>query len=258
MELAGRTAVVTGSSSGIGRALAVEFGRQGANVVCCARRQEKLEETADMVRQQGSEALVVPTDVTVRDDVQDMVQAALERFGAIDVLFNNAGRFASIAGVWEADPDDWWEDVRVNLFGSMLCMREVLPHMMERDEGIIISMNGGRPTGGSGYASGKAGLMELSRVLVKELESVDSSVMVFTAGPGLVHTEMTEYQARSEAGQRWIPSTKEHIEAGKTREPEELARATMKMIDIATPQLSGASYNPATDFEELQREAQGN
>ena len=166
------------------------------------------------------------------------------------MLFNNAGSFRTIGAVWEVDPDVWWGDVTVNLLGALLCTREVLPHMMARDQGIIINMNGGRPTGGTGYACGKAGLMELTRILVDELAAEKSNVMVFGAGPGLVRTEMTELQAQTDAGRRWIPSTKETFDADKARAPEEIARATIQMVRVARPELSGKSYGPDTDFAE--------
>ncbi len=248
MDLNGRTAIVTGAGSGIGRALALEFARQGTRVVCAARRKERLDETVRLIEAEGGEGLAVATDVTDRGQVQRMVQAALDRFGSIDILFNNAGSFQSIAGVHEVDPEVWWHDVTVNLLGPLLTIREVLPHMMERDEGVIINMNGGRPVGGTGYACGKAGLMELTRILCEELKMQGSRVMVFSAGPGLVRTEMTELQANTEAGRKWIPSTKEAFDAGRTRKPEELAQATMKLLAIATPEMSGKAYSPATDF----------
>ena len=255
MELKGRTVIVTGSGSGIGRALALEFSRHGANVVCCARRVGRLKETVALIRKGGGTGLAVPTDITKRAQVRQMVAKTLKRFGQIDVLFNNAGSFASIAGVWEVAPRLWWRDVTVNLYGALLCTREVLQHMMQRDEGIIINMDGGRPTGGTGYSCGKAGLMELSRVLIQELKAVGSHIVVFNAGPGLVRTEMTEYQVETEAGRRWISSTKECFDAGKTRQPEEIARATIGAVSIARPELSGLYYGPDTDFSKLEGKA---
>jgi len=251
MEINGKTVIVTGSGSGIGRVLALAFGREGANVVCAARRKDRLQETAALINKEKGEALAVPTDITQLDQVRNLVRTTLDRFGQIDVLFNNAGSFQSIAGVWEVDPETWWHDVTVNLLGPLLCIREILPHMMDQDSGIIISMNGGRPTGGTGYACGKAGLMELTRVLIEELKTRRSSVMVFSAGPGLVRTEMTELQASTDAGRRWIPSTDESFRSGNLRQPEEIASATIRMVQIARPELSGTYYGPDTDFAEL-------
>ena len=244
MELKGRTVIVTGSGSGIGRAIAQAFARNGAHVVCCARRKERLDETVSIIEAEGGTALAVPTDVTQADQVAHMVATATEHFGPISVLFNNAGRFNSIAGVHEVDPENWWQDVTVNLLGGLLTIRTVLPDMIARNEGIIISMNGGRPVGGSGYACGKAGLMELTRVLAAELRMMDSAVMVFGAGPGLVRTEMTELQANTEAGRKWIPSTKESFDADRTRKPDEVAQATIRLVTAAKPEWSGKSYGP--------------
>ncbi len=251
MELGNRTVIVTGAGSGIGRALALAFAGAGARVVCCARRADRLGETVKLIETDGGVGLAIPADVTKPEQVEKLVETVLDRFEAIDILFNNAGSFGSIAGVHEVDLDQWWHDVTVNLYGPMLLIRHILPHMLARNQGIIINMDGGRPVGGTGYACGKAGLMELTRVLTNELKMMESPVMVFGAGPGLVRTEMTELQANSAAGQKWIPSTKECFDSGQLRQPEDIARATIELLKIATPAMSGKSYNPDTDFSQF-------
>ncbi|MBN1675107.1 MAG: SDR family oxidoreductase [Kiritimatiellae bacterium] len=248
MILKGKTAIVTGSGTGIGRALALAFGRAGAQVLCTARRTDRIEETAALIEQDGGTAMAVAADVTRREDVQRMVETVVGEWGTIDILFNNAGRLQAIAPVHEADPENWWLDVTVNLFGPLLCIREVLPHMLERDQGIIINMDGGRPAGASAYASGKAGLMELTRLLTRELKTLKSRVMVFGANPGFVQTAMTEGIAAAETGRAWLPNVGPRLEAGDGRKPEEIAEATLKLLRIAEPRMSGGSYNPDTDF----------
>ena len=251
MQLQESTVIITGAGSGIGRVLALEFARNGARVVCCGRRKKLLDETLGLIEKAEGVALAVPTDITQRDQVRSLVDAALSRFGTIEILFNNAGSFQSIAGVHEVEPELWWQDVTVNLYGSLLVIREVLPHMMACNRGIIINMQGGRPVGGSGYACGKAGLTELTRLMVDELRMADSAVMVFMAGPGLVRTEMSELQANTEAGRKWIPSTAEALEAGQARKLEEIARATINLVQLAKPEWSGKKYGPDTDFSKF-------
>ena len=255
MELKGRTAIVTGSGSGVGRAIAMEFARHGANVVCCARRENLLRETVRLIEQEGGSGLAIPTDITRRDQVERTVATTLETFGQIDVLYNNAGSFRCIGGVWEVDPEAWWGDVTVNLLGTMLCCRMVLPHMMERDEGIVINMSGGGAgsalTGGSGYGCSKAGVVRLTDNIARECERVGSRVLAFTMGPGFVRTEMTELQIQTEAGRKWIPSSKEAIEVGRDRSPEDCASKSVDLVRVACPELNGRGFGVSTDFDEV-------
>lgn len=251
MKIKDSIIIVTGAGSGIGRVLALEYASKGAKVACFGRRGGLLDETVESIREAGGEGLAVPADITVHGQVRGAVKSTLKAFGGIDVLFNNAGSFRSIAGISSSEPETWWHDVKVNLLGTYLMIREVLPFMLEKDRGIIISMDGGRPPGGSAYGSSKAGVVELTRILVKELEILKSSVMTFIAGPGLVRTEMTELQAESEEGKKWIPSTREVFEAGKARRPEEIAVATARLIELARPQWNGMKFGPDTDFDKL-------
>ena len=256
MELKGRTAIVTGSGTGVGRAIAVEFAREGAAVVCCARRENLLRETVDLIEKEGGEGLAVPTDITQQAQVEAMVGATLERFGRIDVLYNNAGSFRTIGAVWEVDPDDWWHDATVNLLGTMLCCRAVLPHMIARGEGVIVNMSGGGASaplhGGSGYGCSKAGVVRLTDTLAAELEHEGfSNIIVLGTGPGLVQTEMTQLQADTPEGRKWIPSTAEYIEAGKLGAPEDCARDSVKLIRIACPELSGRVLGTGMDFDDI-------
>ena len=259
MELNDRTAIVTGSGRGVGRALALEFARQGADVVCCARREHEIRETVALLEKEGGSGLAVPADVTKKDQVENMVAETMDRFGRIDVLFNNAGSFWAIGSVWEVDPDTWWHDVTVNLRGPMLCCRAVLPHMMARDEGIIVNMSGGGAggpmPGGTGYSCSKAALLRLTDGLAKELEGEGSSVLVLGMGPGLVRTEMTEFQANSPEGLKWLPSTRESFEKGRDRPPEDCARATVELIRIACPELNGRVFGASTDFADIAKRA---
>jgi len=224
-------------------------------VVCCARRENKLRETVNMIDKKGGRGLAIPTDVTQPQQVENMVAETLRHFEQIDVLINNAGSFYAIGGLWEVDPEVWWQDVAVNLRGPMLCCHKVLPHMMERDQGVIINMNGGGSTkplpGGSGYGCSKAALLRMTDGLAQELERVGSSVYVFAMGPGFVRTEMSEYQAQVPEGIRWIPSSKEGLDKGQTSPPELCAEGMVRLVRHACRELSGRVFGATTDFSEM-------
>jgi ribitol 2-dehydrogenase len=133
-SLSGKVAIVTGASSGIGRATATALVRCGVRVVLAARSGEKL--TA-LAAELGPLALAVPTDVTRAADVSRLVERTLDRFGQIDILFANAGLYVP-GQVVEGDPEAWAQMIDVNLNGVLRCVHAVLPHMIARGEGDIL------------------------------------------------------------------------------------------------------------------------
>ncbi len=158
--------------------------------------------------------------------------------------------------MWEIDPDLWWNDVTVNLRGTMLCCRLVLPYMLTRDSGIIINMSGGNQIpGGTGYSCSKVGVIRFTELLARELRHKGSSVLAFIMGPGFVRTEMTDLQIQTPEGREWLPSSKNAVEEGRDRSPEDCARATMELIQVACPELSGGAFGPDTNFEDALRKA---
>lgn len=258
MDLQGKTAIVTGSGSGVGRELARTFARAGANVVCCGRRASRLRETLAMIEAGGGTALAVPTDVTDWAQVQSLVQAALQRFGQIDLLFNNAGSFRHVGPVWAADPEVWWSDVSINLRGSMLCCRAVLPHMMARDTGVLINMDGGGGAGGpniggSAYGCSKAAIVRFSEGLARELEQVGSAVLVFCMNPGFVRSEMTESLIDTPEKRRWQAHVPKLMGSAEEMPADACAKATMRLLHIASRELSGRVFYVDTDFDEVER-----
>ena len=246
MDLTDKVAIVTGSGRGIGRALAVEFARNGAKLVCCARSEGDIRETAAMIEKGGGECVTIPCDVTDKSQVSAMVDQAIKRFGKIDVLFNNAARIPVISGLWEVDPDLWWDEVTVDLRGPMLCTRFVLPHMMQRDQGVVINMTGGSNIPGrTSYCCSKVAIGRLTALLARELQAVGSSVIVFEMGPGLVKTRRTLHEAESAEGRRWNPATRENFATGKDRPPQDCARATVKLLSTLRPEMNGKTFSTA-------------
>ena len=251
-----KVAIVTGAGRGIGRALAVEFARNGMKVVCVSRTQAQIDETVSIIKASQGEAIGIQCDITVAEQVEAMVNETVTTFGKIDILFNNAGSFNAIGAVWEVCPTVWWKDVTTNLLGPMLCSRAVLKVMLAQDEGIIINMNGGGSTsplvGGSGYGSSKAALLRLTDTLAAELAEIDSNVLVFAMGPGFVKTEMTLLQTQQQ-GQKWIPGSKEALDKGDYRQPQDCAITTMKLLRAANKHLSGRVFGVDADFDEIEK-----
>jgi NAD(P)-dependent dehydrogenase (short-subunit alcohol dehydrogenase family) len=258
MDLRGKAAIVTGAGTGIGRELALGFAAAGARVACCGRRGQPLRETADLVARRGAEGIAVQTDVTEPASVAAMVRTVVDRFGAVDILFANAGSFASVGPVWTADPETWWRDVTVNLRGTMLCCREVLPRMMERNSGVIVTMDGGGGAdgvnlGGSGYGASKAAIVRFTEGLARELERAASRVLTFCINPGFVRTAMTEGIAAAPLGKEWQGFVGKWLKAGQSMAPDACAKATIQLLSIASPELSGRAFSVDTDFSDIER-----
>jgi hypothetical protein len=193
-SLLDRVAIVTGASSGIGRATALALAKEGACVALAARREEALLELSKEIERSGGKALALPTDVTQRDQVDKMVEAVLARWGRVDILISNAGEYirAPIAGL---DPAELRRSVDVNFFGGVYCIKAVLPHMLERKNGHIVavtSMAGkiGLPPDAP-YVSAKFAMTGFLEVLRQEVS--EHGITVTNVLPGRVDTGMIEH-----------------------------------------------------------------
>lgn len=191
MLLHDQTAIVTGASSGIGRAIATTLARNGANVVLAARRADKLAEVAEEIQATTpARVLVVQTDVTQENDIRELVRTTTETFGKVDILINNAG-FGYFASVLEMDMDTVDNMMNVNLRGAMMCVQHIVPGMMERRHGSIVNIlsiaakNGVK--NGSAYAASKFALRGFAESLFMEVR--DHDIRVVNICPGSVATE---------------------------------------------------------------------
>jgi 3-oxoacyl-[acyl-carrier protein] reductase len=191
-ELAGKVVVVTGASRGIGEAAAVALAREGASVMLTARDGARAAEVARHIVDQGGNAAATVCDVADFGAVERLVGETRERFGAVDVLVNNAGVIEPIAMIAEADPAAWARSVQINLAGAFNAVRGVLPGMLAAGRGTIINLSSGaahRPLEGwSAYCAAKAGLAMLTRAIALETEG--RGIRVFGFAPGTTDTDM--------------------------------------------------------------------
>ncbi len=189
--LQGRVVVVTGASSGIGEACAVEFVNKGAKVVLAARRQERLDALVEKIESMGGEALAVVTDVTDEGDIERLFAKGSERFGSIDVLINNAG-IAENTPVAETTLEHWHRVIDTNLTSAFLCAKHAWSHFMDGGHGRIVnigSISAKVPRSECpSYTASKFGLQGLTHALA--VDGRDHNIAVSIFHPGIVATEI--------------------------------------------------------------------
>lgn len=173
MLLEGKVAVVTGVGPGMGRSIALLLAREGAHLALGARTAERLRTIATEAEAFGRPVITVPTDLTDRDSCRHLVQAAIERFGGVDILVQNGADIGDFVPATDADPNRWREMMEANFFGALHLVQAVVPSMKQRSEGRIIFVNSGAgidpaPLFG-GYGASKAALASLVRTLATEL-----------------------------------------------------------------------------------------
>ena len=188
--LEGKVALVTGASQGLGRALALAYAKEGANLVISSRSADSLETVAEEASGSGVEVLAVPADLSHSEDVQKLVDAAVERFGKIDVLVNNAGLLGPRVTIEEYPEDKWRSVLDANLTGPFLVSKAAIPHMREGASVINVTSGvsiEGRPEWGA-YSVSKFGLEGLTQILAAELKAC--GIRANSVDPGGMRTTM--------------------------------------------------------------------
>jgi NAD(P)-dependent dehydrogenase (short-subunit alcohol dehydrogenase family) len=209
--LKGQVGVVTGGGRGLGAALAEALAKEGMSLALAGRSGPALERTAAHLEEQGSRVLAIPTDVTKRPEVDELVRRVEESLGPVDLLVNNAGMTA-FGNLWESDPETWWRVQEVNLLGPFLCSRAVLRGMVARRSGRIVNVGSYVANGPSAdqpaYAVSKAALVRLTDSTAAQVAEL--GIRVFAISPGLLKTEMgLEVMKRRGmvAGAQWVPTS---------------------------------------------------
>ena len=237
MELSGKTAIVTGSAVGVGRATALALARRGAGVVVNYTRSEaEAQQTMADIEALGAKALLVRADVSQDDQVRDMVRQTMDRFGSVDVLVNNAGitHFVDYRDLEGLSEDMWDRILAVNVKGVFFCSRAVVPHMKQRGSGCIVNIASVAGITGVGssiaYCASKAAVITMTASLAR---AVAPEVRVNCVAPGFVDTRW--HSARPEIQD--YEALKGHVAKGtplaRVCAPEDIAQAVLSLIERA-------------------------
>ena len=231
----GKTIIITGAASGIGRATALIFAREGANVVAADINQDGAAKTAAEVNAKGAQALSVPVDVTKRAQVDEMVRRALDAFGSVQFLFNSAGAALRRARFLEIDDDLYDRTFALNTKGVFHGMQAVLPHMLDNRFGVIVNVASmAHKRGGPGtsvhYAAAKGAVVSMTLGVAREFAS--SGIRCLSVSPGPIRTPFQEAARTSpEIMQRFLAD----VPMGRFGEPEEIGELVLFMCSDACP-----------------------
>ena len=238
--LQGKVAAITGASRGIGRAIAIEFAKQGAQLVLNASRvSADMEQTIKMVSLLGTETITVYGSVAQKETAQSIVNTAVEKFGSLDILINNAGITRDKPVILMAEKD-FDEVISVNLRGAYQCSREAARQMMKQRSGRIIQISSisalsGRP-GQCNYAASKSALIGFTKSLARELGKFN--VLVNALYVGVIDTEMTK-----KISSKNLNEIKRNIALGRIGTPEEVAGPCVFLSSDMSTFISGTTIN---------------
>lgn len=256
LGLEDKVAVVTGSSKGIGKAIAVELAREGCRMVLTARAEKDLEEAAEDVRRMGSvgDVLAVAADVTKADEVEELIDETGARFGTVDILVNNAGGTGRRSPFHELSDEEWFEILDRNLISAVRLTRAVLPHMRRQGWGRIINVaseSGSQPSAlKPHYNAAKAALINLTKSLSKAYG--EYGILVNAVSPATTITPAVEDLMAAEARRKSTPlnerevafvsENKPGIVAGRLGRPEETAWVVAFLASERAAFVTGANY----------------
>lgn len=244
--LAGRTAIVTGASRGIGKVIAHRFVAEGAKTVICSRSHDRIESAAADINSaladdDGGRVYPIECDVTSASDVRDLVDATLAEFDGVDALVNNAGGALGNDGKLHAvDEETWTDNVMLNLTGPYLCSREVIPPMAASDGGSIVhvsTVNAATGIGASAYSAAKAGLYSLSRNIAVHYGPFDIRSNVLSLGTIL--TEARKQTIDEIEGDPY-QELRDESPLGRFGRPEEIAEAVLFLSSSRSSFVTGA------------------
>ena len=227
-KLEKKVVIVTGGGTGIGRTIALEMAKAGADVVVSSRNLANLEKVAEEIKSLGRHPLTVVTDVSVGEQVRNMVQQTVDTFGRVDILVNNAG-ISHRTLLVDLSEEEWDNIMATNVKGVFLCIQAAAKHMMKQKYGKIIniaSIVGLRPArpGTTAYCTSKAGVISLTKASAIELAPY--GINVNTIAPGSIETEIYRRGRTEEQIQQWLDSAR-RAPMGRVGEPQDIANAAL-------------------------------
>lgn len=250
--LENRVALVTGGSSGIGRATALAFAREGASVVIAARGEERGNRVAHEINEAGGSAIFVQADVSRKSDVERLVAKTVDRYGRLDCALNNAASYSGMhARTSDFDEEEFDQTIAVGLKGTWLCMKSELRQMISQGQpgGVIVNVSSVSGLAGSGssaiYAAAKAGILSLTKSAA--LEYATYRIRVNALVPGAFRTPMLEwgFQRASGGDPEGVRMIEEHLTGavplGRIGEPREAAEAVAWLCSDAASYVTGHS-----------------
>ncbi|GAA2183856.1 SDR family oxidoreductase [Brooklawnia cerclae] len=240
LDFSGKTVVVTGGSTGIGKATAIAFGRAGANVVI-ASRGDGGDAAAEAVTASGGHGIFVPIDVSREEDLARLVQVTLDEFGRLDVAFNNAGSLPPTGALVEQSIEAWNRTIAVDLTGVFLSMKHEIPAMLAHGGGSIINTSSVAgliaDPGMAPYAAAKHGVIGLTKAAA--LDYAQQGIRVNAIAPGLVRTPMIDGWLADPAMRETVLS---YSPQGRVSEPEEIAGVVLFLASDLASFVNGAVY----------------
>jgi NAD(P)-dependent dehydrogenase (short-subunit alcohol dehydrogenase family) len=240
-EWAGRVALVTGGTSGIGRDTAILFAQRGAKVVVAGRREVEGKAVVDLIRGNGGEGLFVKTDVAVASDVKALIEKTVAGFGGLDCAFNNAGVEGSWSPIVEQAEADWDKTIDINLKGTWLCLKYEMQQMLKQGRpGAIVNNSSVAgfigSSGAAAYCATKHGVLGLTKSAA--LEVAKNGIRVNAVCPAVIETPMAERLFGSPEVQKWVLGLHP---IGRFGKPLEVAEAVVWMCSAAAGFMTGQS-----------------
>lgn len=244
MNFQGKVALVTGGSSGMGRAAAISFAKAGASVVVAARRVQQGSETVQLIQEMGGEATFISTDVSRSDEIAALIDKTIDIYGRLDCAFNNAGTEGRFAPMTELTETDWEQTITANLKAVWLCMKYEIEQMLKQGNGgAIVNTSSWLAKGGligsTIYSASKGGLDAMVRPAA--LECASQNIRINNINPGIIDTEMLRrfFRPEDEAAKPFI----NHIPTKRLGTSEEVAKTVIWLCSDAASYITGQTIS---------------